>query len=388
MSVRQRVIFYYPRHFNRSAQGTNPYFDPLIAVCERKGIPYRLLEEPDNCTDKPRNPKAESAVWFLYFVLACRKLLPLRLWKSFDRRERFIGKWLGLVTCGRWHAAIYITISNSMIEVLAGLNPGGRVYDMQHGVIHSTHSGYFNPDKTLLERFRNTQIHQLVYGEGYARCFRPEADSGGLSFLGNRVHVIGDVLNAGALSSRVSGKTDSRRSVVVSLQFVRGWSPKQQDDLITLLVNLLREIAVADPHMKYRVLLKHHPRFNNVVDLSHIVTRFPFAEITTKALSDLALEACWHVTLHSTTAFEFAAYGVPTFFWVTREFPEVEALFINEYGYPSQPTGIAEALRMTEQEPEKYSAVCRDVKAWHDLFYSPFDEMVAMEILAPDVDKV
>ncbi|MBR7028670.1 MAG: hypothetical protein IKI05_04615, partial [Bacteroidaceae bacterium] len=42
-----QVLFYYPQHFNRSAAGTNPFFDPLLQTCEEAGISYKLLEEPD-----------------------------------------------------------------------------------------------------------------------------------------------------------------------------------------------------------------------------------------------------------------------------------------------------------------------------------------------------
>lgn len=41
-----QVIFYYPMHFNRSKNATNPYFDPILEACEREGITYLLLEEP------------------------------------------------------------------------------------------------------------------------------------------------------------------------------------------------------------------------------------------------------------------------------------------------------------------------------------------------------
>lgn len=40
------VVFYYPRHFNRAADGTNPYFRPLIELCKDNGIKYIALEEP------------------------------------------------------------------------------------------------------------------------------------------------------------------------------------------------------------------------------------------------------------------------------------------------------------------------------------------------------
>ena len=55
-----RVLFYYPQHFNRTDQGTNPFFDKLLETCDRHGVAYRLYEEPDRATDKPRNTKASK----------------------------------------------------------------------------------------------------------------------------------------------------------------------------------------------------------------------------------------------------------------------------------------------------------------------------------------
>ena len=52
------VIFYYPQHFNRSKEGTNPYFDPLIEVCNENGIRFAVIEEPSTSSDKPKNINA------------------------------------------------------------------------------------------------------------------------------------------------------------------------------------------------------------------------------------------------------------------------------------------------------------------------------------------
>ena len=60
-SRNKRVLFYYPQHFNRSANGTNPFFDPLIKICEKANIPYDVYEEPDPKTNRPHNIKARSA---------------------------------------------------------------------------------------------------------------------------------------------------------------------------------------------------------------------------------------------------------------------------------------------------------------------------------------
>jgi len=378
--MRPRVIFYYPGHFNRSAQGTNPYFDPLIAVCEDKGIPYRLLEEPDRGTDKPCNPKAEFAGGLLYFVLVCRKLLPLFLWKSFEKREYFIGRLFNRLTFGRFRADVYLTISNSMVAMLPGINSKARVYDLQHGVIYSSHAGYFESDGGLREGLRNPHIHFLVYGEGYRQCFDKNQEN--REVLQGRVHIIGDVLadGNGLVPSEVPAPAE-KRHVVFSLQFTRDWSAAQLSGLRKVLTGFLDDFARANTNPDRRVLLKHHPRFNNAIDLSDIGERYAFVEWADQTTAELAPAVCWHVTLTSTTAFEYAAFGVPTCFIATPEFPQGEVLFLQEYGYPSQPAGIGDALLMVEMDPERYAKTCAEVKAWHRRFYSNFDEKMAIELL-------
>ena len=34
------IIFYYPQHFNRGKHGTNPFFEPLISICQQKDLNY------------------------------------------------------------------------------------------------------------------------------------------------------------------------------------------------------------------------------------------------------------------------------------------------------------------------------------------------------------
>ena len=66
-----KVLFFYPQHFNRSSEGTNPFFDPMLRACEEYGISYKLVEEQSGTTH-PRNPnaiKGDTLYWLiiLYF---------------------------------------------------------------------------------------------------------------------------------------------------------------------------------------------------------------------------------------------------------------------------------------------------------------------------------
>ena len=38
-----RIHFFQPEQFNRTENKTNPFFDPLIEVCQHNNIPYKVF---------------------------------------------------------------------------------------------------------------------------------------------------------------------------------------------------------------------------------------------------------------------------------------------------------------------------------------------------------
>lgn len=58
---RPDVILFYPQHFNRSVDGTNPYFAPLVKLCRDNALHYLEMEEPDGGTPQPRDPQCMKA---------------------------------------------------------------------------------------------------------------------------------------------------------------------------------------------------------------------------------------------------------------------------------------------------------------------------------------
>ncbi len=69
----KNLLFYYPQHFNRSDEYSNPFFDRMLDICDRHGISYDLIEEPDPATDKHRNPRARKGDVFFWTVTVIRK---------------------------------------------------------------------------------------------------------------------------------------------------------------------------------------------------------------------------------------------------------------------------------------------------------------------------
>ena len=141
----KKLLFYYPQHFNRSKNGTNPFFDRMLDICDREGIDYDILEEPDGETDKPRNVKASKADAFFWIVTAIRKIMAtLFPNQDFYKREKKVAAVINLISAGRYRYEKYITISGSMYHLFASLNPNATVYDMQHGVLFKHHPTFFD----------------------------------------------------------------------------------------------------------------------------------------------------------------------------------------------------------------------------------------------------
>ena len=194
------VVFYYPQHFNRGKNNTNPFFDPLIEVCEKYGLRYKVLEEPDSKTKKPKNPKAFDFSFLTYLIQIFRYLIPKFFFKTFREKEKFIGFCISILTLNRFKAKNYITISNAKVNFLTGLNKNSRVIDLQHGVIYSFHPGYFHKDSCLLDELTDKRIFFMVFGKSYAEMFFKNHSNFRYD-IKNRVKVIGtrlglsDVIN-------------------------------------------------------------------------------------------------------------------------------------------------------------------------------------------------
>lgn len=365
----KNLLFYYPQHFNRTEEATNPFFDRLLEVCNRRSISYDLMEEPDPGSDKPRNGKAAKADAFFWTVTAIRKILSIAFpRKDFFQREKLAARILNGLTFGKYRYRNYITISGSMYHLFANLNPQAKVYDMQHGILDKQHPTFFK-DGHLLPQFFRPNLHFLLWGKGYNDDFI----KGDESVLDGRTHVVGYPMPL----VDESYPANQNRCIIVSLQFTESIdSDGREKDKLTL-ENFLNATKDAG----YRILLKHHPRFNNCINIDDLLRKYPHAEITTKTLAELAKEVRLHVTYFSTTAFEYAAFGIPTYFLPYGNRPSRYALFYSEYSYPLfKGMDIRDVLALVE-DYKSYSKFSEMVRMWHKRFFSPFDEEAFLKLV-------
>lgn len=357
-----RVLFYYPQHFNRTAQGTNPFFDKLLDTCEKYGVSYRLYEEPDGGTDKPRNPKARKADFFFWLVWFARNIVKIFCKKDFYHREKHVAKIINVLTLGYYRTSVYVTISESMLYLFAYLNNNAKVYDIQHGVQYKDFRCFYNETKFLNSHYDKSNIYFLNYGNGY----RAALIDGAEEKMGHRVHVIGCPLKIEL--TKVS-YADRFNMILVALQMTDSSTNEELQYLKTQLDDFLTQIKDSG----YEVLLRHHPRYNNCIDISDIIRKYTFAKISTESLDDVAKRVLLHVTIASTTAFDIAAYGVPSYF--TGNFLTGNCLsFYDDYSYPLyKGMSIRDVLSRISTQVlwEADSAVIRD---WYSYYYEPFDE--------------
>lgn len=363
------VVFYYPRHFNRAADGTNPYFKPLIELCKNNSIKYIALEEP--VAGFPSDNHSIKADVIAYFALVMHRIFINLMGLSLHEADKRIGKLIDALTFHRLRAKTYVTISNSMIDVLGELNPHGNVYDLQHGIIYYGHPGYFLSENELRPEFKVDNRRVLLWGSLYKDNLRE---------LPGGIDPDKKFLVAGyPLYKKIDAiSTIKDMIIMVSLQFTGDISPEKSYHLM----EMLEQFADTAIKRDYSLILKHHPRFADEVDLNPLLQKYNGRIILTKdSLDELARKAMLHVTWGSTTTFEYAAYGVPTFFLYDGVFDWATNLFYGQYSYPLYKGMNAEQVLNRISEPEDYNVDCKAVKDWYESAYSPLNEDLLLKIL-------
>ena len=364
------IIFYYPQHFNRSEKGTNLFFDPLVAICEENGLSYLLVEEPDNKTIFPRNKKAVPFGFWLYTIIVLRKLIPTSFFKNNTQKEIFIGKIIALFTFNFFKAKTYITISNSMIDVLLGFNDKARVFDLQHGIIYAKHPGYFQSDGTLNEFLNQERIGFLLAGNGFRELFYKN----NASIMEQKCRVIGNSTSEEIESSNVY----SKKTILYTLQFTEDFNI---DDLniekqeLQLFLTSFQKIAIEN---NLSILLKHHPRYNNAIAISDILEQFPFATITNSNFEELSKSVFLHLTKYSTSAFELAKMTIPTVF-ITNKI--AESIFHDEYQYPNYNFTLEEWIELYCTNNPTFFELAGVAKKWSNHFYEPLNKALFLSII-------
>ena len=366
-----KVHFIQPLEFNRSPLCTNPYFDPIINLLEKtygaKASWYIWLVKGD------RSGYAKANVRFYYLICFFRNALS----KFFCKKCKILNQIsvdhiIGIISrpfCKEWrNADIIITQAGVFADVLPYISKSVRIIDLQHGIIYSTHSGYFQKNGRLVAQYQSYINREFwVYGQGYADCFFKHPDN--VKDLKGRVKVIGDVIRAGENRAEQVAK----KLIVIASQMTTDFS---NETLIAL--KKIYEEAFMQARAYGTVVFRHHPRFNACIDLGDWKERFSWV-VTDDARTwhELFVESICVMTISSTTAFDAAAYGVPTILldgstvgWAN--------MMVNEYGYPFAEMTVGQYCKM---DGIQQSSVMGKVREWYERFYSPFTEENCLRLL-------
>lgn len=367
---RPDVIFCYPQNFNRSAEGTNPYMDPLMATCREASISYRVFELTEEGTLQPQNKDAVKLDFmYWHYVVLSKVMVGLFPNMKKHRQSELIYQFIDIMTFHKFHVNRCVTMAGVMSEFLIAINRKDIVYDMQHGIIYKGHPGYFEDDH-IAKVFRSTNSQIMVWGNLFCDSFRQCLS---VDELSAKIHVVGYPL----ASEYPKNKNGIKSKVLISLQLTH-------DFAVEVLKEMLQQIEKVIDSLKdsgFEILLKHHPRFNNAIDLSELHEKYPFVKETQATLQDLAPNTFLHLTHSSTTCFEYADYKVPTYFIKDDIRGSGQKIFKEMYKYPLYWDMSLEEVMKRITVSENYEQDCLIVKAWYDSAYASYNKGEVIRLL-------
>ena len=128
-------------------------------------------------------------------------------------------------------------------------------------------------------------------------------------------------------------------------------------------------------------MLKHHPRFNNAINLGEINERFSYVKFTDKPVLELSNIVFLHLTQTSTTAFEYACLGIPTWFVYSTLHNLGYKIFTEEYNYPLKDYTLEQLVEIYKENENVYNLHSQKVIKWYQYFYSPFKSDVLIKAM-------
>ena len=349
------VVFYYPQHFNRGMYNENQFFKQLLLSCDNNNISYMVFEEPDFTIRSKRNHKAVPFDFIYLLVILLRKLYSSKLTTLV--KDHKIGRFLSKTIFLNIKFKNVITISQSMVSVFRGLNKECNIYDVQHGIIHNNKPNYILNNKAEPNLVDNN-VSLLLSGKSFQELL---IDNEALNYFKEHTFVLGSRNN-----NLEKMHHSFNANILITLQFTHDHSDKEN----TVLLNELKAF-VSSVDTKVNFYLKHHPRFNNEVDLSEIL-ELPNIHFSPDDLNECFKLCSLHATTYSTSTFEAAFLGIPTILIHSQS--ELN-FFKTEFIYPLS-YDISDFKDITV-----YQKSAEIVKSWAKEYYSPYNELAFLDLL-------
>ena len=354
-----RVDFYTGPEFLRSKQRTNPFIDPIIAVCKANRIEYRVFVPSIKIKCGYDEAHVKSYRFIVFVHTWAWRISRLLCRVSGLCVRRFAGSLVKFLWKDSFSSDVAVIMAGGAECFLYWSLNVKRIVDLQHGVIYSRHRGYFDPNGRFLGAVNKSEVSNLefwLFGQGYADCFFKHPDN--IKDLQGRVKIIGDVVRAGEGENKEGRmkKEDgsgARNLVVFSAQLTADLAREE----MVASVNRMEEFF--DEFFKkfgdrYECFVKHHPRFANVYDMTGFFAKFPQVEVTKAQWAELYPRMALHVTFTSTVTFDCASVGVPTYL---LEFPVAKILhrefWCDDYNYPYFDKTVGEILAIPAEETRR-----------------------------------
>jgi len=367
------IVFYYPSHFNRGEKGENIFFKPFYELCEKHNLSYLVFEEPELHNKTTRNEKATPFDFMLLTILVLRKIIPLKKFDSFEHREWFIAKIVRPLFFKKFDFKNYIVLSNSMLGFFRGLNPNASLYDYQHGVIFSGHTGYFTSANEAIPHIKQNRANLLVYGKGFQNLLKKNCSDG---YYGNHTYSIGI-----GKKMKIKNNNIEKNKILFSLQFT---SPSDSTDKQYGWVATIHDFFeknknyFIDNHLE--IIMKHHPRFDKSIDIEPL-RGYEFAKFHDGNLNEAFEESFLHITFYSTTVFEASAKAIPTILW--KHATSNAEIYVKDFDYPlgTVPTDqIVNFIDKHRKNDASYRNDCKKVHEWYKKVFSPLNEKLFLEL--------
>lgn len=356
------VLFYYPQHFNLNSSQVRS-LQIMIDACNDNKLSFLVIEEPDFNFKHPRNKTAIKFDFFYIIISVFRKFYSNV--SCVYEKDRRIGAILSFMFIKKTKVKNIITISQSMQSLFSVVYPKANLYDYQHGIISKIYDGYSVHNKiasTILDNNVKLLLHGSFIKEKLMNC------NGGEYFNENAL-VIG-----APYKKYDKPKKSFDGNILFSLQFSNSHSKETNQLLFDQTISFFKKINSDFSDVK--IYLKHHPRFNNCIDVSSFYD-YPFVKDSPLDVSDCFKLCSLHITEYSTMVFDGITFGVPTLF---TNFCNEFDLFKEEYEFPYSDINIIDGLINLSDE-NFYIEVCKNQLNATDKFYQPFDENLFLKTI-------
>ena len=409
------VVFHYNNHLNRGRNGEPILFLPLINACKSNNNKYLIFEDTDLAGAFSGYPRYSEAIPFEFITLLqivlrkCKR--NVKNYNEYRNREIIISRILRHLFFRRFYARSFITIATHNVILFREVLPDGQIFDYQNGIIYDPKGNYGlkNHEKDSQNVITDNAVRAPILGmgrsdliNGKAPSNKQENDVKTLVYGDNFRELLisrdkdnyynkSNVITIGHYFQKVRMNEDlnfrNNKCILFTLQVTPDMDLFPIKHYYRIIRCLLKPNITFLSKNKYTLLLKHHPRFNNVFE-DKFLRNLPFSRFVNhkQTVDDTLENVSIHMTFMSTTSIEAAIQGIPTIFIDIDNVKSPKHIFFEQYKYPFSKLRVDSAERFihTLKKFENkifYQLVCERVREWSKSLYKEFNDKAFIETL-------